>query len=330
MATLLELQNLSMHFPIYRGLLDRAVGRAIGSIRALDNVNLSVGQSEIVAIVGESGSGKTTMARAITKLARPTAGAVLFEGADVTGLRGARPLRSFRRRVQMIFQDPYQALNPRHMVFDAVAEPLRALELAGGRADTERQVAWALDAAGLRPPAMFFGRFPNELSGGQRQRVVIASALVVRPALIVADEPVSMLDVSIRAQILEMLMRLRREEGVAFLFITHDLAVAWLIADRIAVMYLGKIVEISEARELISRPKHPYTTALLAAAPRFDPSHARTRRVAIRGEVSSAAQMPTGCRFHPRCPLAFERCRSEEPPLMEVAAGHLSACWLAA
>jgi oligopeptide/dipeptide ABC transporter ATP-binding protein len=329
MSELLRLENLAIHFPIRGGLLDRMLGRTSGVVRALDGIDLTVAPAEIVAIVGESGSGKTTMARAIVKLLAPTKGVMRFEGADVTRTRGIAALRSFRRRVQMIFQDPYQALNPRHTIFNAVAEPLRGLRLTRGAADTRDRVAWALEAAGLRPAASFFRRFPGELSGGQRQRAVIAGALAVRPALIVADEPVSMLDVSIRAQILQVLMRLREKEGVAILFITHDLPVAWLIADRIAVMYLGKIVEIGQAAEVTFRPRHPYTAALLNAAPQVDPMHAQRRSAPLRGEIPTAARIPKGCRFHPRCPLAFDRCRSEEPPTIEVLPGHLSACWLA-
>ena len=310
-------------------IFNRIRGRSPEVIRAVDGVDLSIGAREIVALVGESGSGKTTTGRAIVKLQQPTAGKILLDGRDMTVTGSTRSLRSFRKRAQMIFQDPYQALNPRQTVFDAVAEAVHSLGLAKGRAAVETRVAEAMEAAGLRPAADFFRRFPHELSGGQRQRVVIAGALVVQPDLIVADEPVSMLDVSIRAQILEILLNLRATKGVAFLFITHDLAVAWLIADRIAVMYLGKIVELGGAQELIRQPRHPYTLALLEAAPRVHRDPNAPARVRLVGETPNASRIPRGCRFHPRCPYVFDRCRVEEPPLIEVEPGRLSACWIA-
>ncbi|TIL44418.1 ABC transporter ATP-binding protein [Mesorhizobium sp.] len=328
-ADILRLQNLQVHFPIQGGLFDRALGRPAGAVRAVDGIDLNVGRGEIVALVGESGSGKTTVGRVITKLAQPTGGRLLSEGRDITWVQGLSALRPYRHRVQMIFQDAYQALNPRHTVFDIVAEPLRSLRLVDNGKHLVERVGEALASAGLNPPGDFFARFPHELSGGQRQRVVIAGALAVKPALIVADEPVSMLDVSIRAQILQVLVDLRDKHNMALLFITHDLPLAWLIADRIAVLYLGRLVEIGSADEITFNPRHPYTVALRNATPQIGGHADRAELPALQGEVPSAARVPKGCRFHPRCPLAFARCRQEEPPAIEVGPQHMSACWLA-
>ncbi|MER8640433.1 ABC transporter ATP-binding protein [Mesorhizobium sp. M1365] len=326
-ADTLRLESLQVHFPIQGGLFDRVLGRPAGAVRAVDGIDLDVGRGEIVALVGESGSGKTTVGRVITKLAQPTGGRMLFEGRDMTSVQGSSALRPYRHRVQMIFQDAYQALNPRHTVFDIVAEPLRSLRLVENHVQLTERVSEALAAAGLNPPNDFFSRFPHELSGGQRQRVVIAGALAVKPELIVADEPVSMLDVSIRAQILQVLVDLRDKHNMALLFITHDLPLAWLIADRIAVLYLGKLVEIASADEITFNPRHPYTVALRNATPQIGGNAGRAESPALQGEVPSAARVPKGCRFHPRCPLAFDRCRKEEPPAIEVGPQHLSACW---
>lgn len=326
---ILRLENLQVHFPVQSGALDQLLGRSSSSVRAVDGLDLTVKRGEIVAVVGESGSGKTTVGRAITKLVQPTGGSLIFEGRDMTSVRRGSALSSYRRCVQMIFQDAYQALNPRHTVFDIVAEPLRSLGLVEAGTQLADRVSEALASAGLSPPEEFVARFPHELSGGQRQRVVIAGALAVRPELIVADEPVSMLDVSIRAQILQVLMELRDRQNMALLFITHDLPVAWLIADRIAVMYLGRLVEIGSADEITFTPRHPYTIALRDATPKVGDNARRTQLPSLQGEVPSASRLPTGCRFHPRCPLAFDRCRQEEPPAMEVGSQHFAACWLA-
>ncbi|ESZ60229.1 peptide ABC transporter ATPase [Mesorhizobium sp. L103C119B0] len=328
-ADILRLESLQVHFPIQGGLFDRVLGRPAGAVRAVDGIDLNVGRGEIVALVGESGSGKTTVGRAITKLAQPTGGKLLFEGRDMTSVQGSSALRPYRHRVQMIFQDAYQALNPRHTVFDIVGEPLRSLRLVENHAQLTERVSEALAAAGLNPPGNFFSRFPHELSGGQRQRVVIAGALAVKPELIVADEPVSMLDVSIRAQILQVLFDLRDKHNMALLFITHDLPLAWLIADRIAVLYLGKLVEIGSADEITFNPRHPYTVALRNATPQIGGSAGRAEMPALQGEVPSAAHVPTGCRFHPRCPIAISRCREEEPPAVVVGPQHIATCWLA-
>ncbi|RWK87186.1 MAG: ABC transporter ATP-binding protein [Mesorhizobium sp.] len=328
-ADILRLENLKVHFPTQGGLFDRVLSRPAGAVRAVDGIDLTVGRGEIVALVGESGSGKTTVGRVITKLCQPTGGRLLFDSRDMTSVRGFSALRPYRHRVQMIFQDAYQALNPRHTVFDSVAEPLWSLRLVKDGKELTGRVSQALASAGLNPPGDFFARFPHELSGGQRQRVVIAGALAVRPELIVADEPVSMLDVSIRAQILQVLVDLRDKHNMALLFITHDLPLAWLIADRIAVLYLGKLVEIGSADEITFNPRHPYTVALRNAVPKIRGDAHRGELPGLQGEVPSAARLPKGCRFHPRCPLAFSRCREEEPPSIEVGPQHMSACWLA-
>ncbi|RUX51285.1 ABC transporter ATP-binding protein [Mesorhizobium sp. M4A.F.Ca.ET.050.02.1.1] len=330
-AEILRLESLQVHFPIQSGLFDRVLGRPAGAVRAVDGIDLNIRRGEIVALVGESGSGKTTVGRVISKLAQPTAGRLLFEGRDMTSVQGLSALRPYRHRVQMIFQDAYQVLNPRHTVFDIVAEPLRSLRLVKNGEQLVERVSEALASAGLNPPSDFLSRFPHELSGGQRQRVVIAGALAARPDLIVADEPVSMLDVSIRAQILQVLVDLRDKYNVALLFITHDLPLAWLIADRIAVLYLGKLVEIGSADEITFNPRHPYTVALRNATPQIGSNPGRAELPELQGEVPSAARVPKGCRFHTRCPLAFDRCKAEEPPSIAIEVGpqHLSACWLA-
>jgi len=328
-ADLLHLENLQVHYPGRGTMLDHILGRPRATVRALDGVDLAIQRGEILAVVGESGSGKSTMGRVITKLAQPTGGRMLFDGKDMTSLAGLSALRPYRHQVQMIFQDAYQALNPRHTVFDIVAEPLRSLRLVANHEQLTSAVKKSLVGAGLTPPELFFSRFPHELSGGQRQRVVIAGALAVEPELIVADEPVSMLDVSIRAQILQVLMDLRDQRNMALLFITHDLPVAWLIADRIVVMYLGRVIETGSADDITFNPRHPYTVALSNATPKVRPDAYRRELPALEGEVPSAARIPTGCRFHPRCPLAFDRCRNEEPPLFKAGPRHQAACWLA-
>ena len=285
----------------------------------------------MLGLVGESGSGKTTTGRVIVKLTRQTAGRVTFDGQDVSDLWGQRRLHEYRRRVQIVFQDPYETLNPKQTIHDFVAEPLEVNRIARSYAEREGRVVGALEAAGLRPAGEFMFRYPHELSGGQRQRVVIAGALVMDPEFVVADEPVSMLDVSIRTELLHLMLDLRSERNLTYLFITHDLSVAWVVADRIAVMYLGQIMEIGAADQVIRSPRHPYTAALVSVAPSPTPPApgTRTRRTILAGETPDAAQIPPGCRFHPRCPVAFDRCRVEEPQLIDVGGGQAAACWLA-
>ena len=327
---LLRLEGLEVHFPIRRGLVNSLRGRPAGAVRAVDGVDLAIARGEVLALVGESGSGKTTTGRVVVKLTRQTAGRVVFDGRDVSDMWGSSELGGYRRRVQIIFQDPYETLNPKHSIRDFVAEPIDVNHLAGSRAERNDRVISALEAAGLRPGAEYAGRYPHELSGGQRQRVVIAGALVMGPELIVADEPVSMLDVSIRTELLRLMLDLRAERGLTYLFITHDLSLAWVLADRIAVMYLGKIMEIGPAEQVIRDPHNPYTKALVSVSPTTTPPKAGTRqkRTILAGETPDAAHIPTGCRFHPRCPLVFDRCRVEEPPLFDVGRGQSAACWL--
>ena len=325
-----SLEGVEVHFPIRSGIVDTLLRRQRGVIRAVDGIDLNLYRGEVLGLVGESGSGKTTTGRVVVKLTRQTAGKLSLDGRDVSSEWGTRALRDYRRRVQLIFQDPYETLNPKHTIREFVAEPL-VVNKIGTAAERATRVVAALEAAGLRPGADFAGRYPHELSGGQRQRVVIAGALVLDPEVIVADEPVSMLDVSIRTELLRLMLDLRAERGLTYLFITHDLSLAWVIADRIAVMYLGKIMEIGPAEQVIRSPHNPYTQALVSVSPSPDPPTpgARAKRQILVGETPDAAHIPAGCRFNPRCPYAFDRCRVEEPPLFDVGGGQSAACWLA-
>jgi len=326
---LLEVRDLVVRYPEPRGLADTALRRPPRFVHAVSGVSFGVGRGEMVALVGESGCGKTTTAQAFLRLVKSDAGAVRFDGIDVNAL-SHRELRRLRRRMQLIYQDPYESLDPRFRVRTTVEEPL-AVHRIGSKRERREAVGQALEHAGLWPASLFVDRFPHELSGGQRQRVAIAASLVLDPDLLVADEPVSMLDVSVRAGILAILDGLR-QRGLAVLMITHDLSTAARFADRICVMYLGRIVEEGPARQVIERPQHPYTKALLSVVPRRDPRRRVTAQI-LRGETPNPVEVPSGCRFHPRCPIATDECRVTDPVLRGPASGdaspHRAACLLA-
>jgi oligopeptide/dipeptide ABC transporter ATP-binding protein len=321
---LLEVEDLVVRYRVPRGLSGALLRRPQRFVHAVSGVSLTVSRGEMVALVGESGCGKTSTAQAILHLVKAEQGSVRFDGTEVTTLPPRR-LRRLRRQLQIIYQDPYESLDPRFRVSTTVAEPL-VIHGIGSRTGRHAAVAHALERVGLAPPELFVDRFPHELSGGQRQRVAIAASLVLEPDLLVADEPVSMLDVSVRAGILSILDELRRG-GLGVLMITHDLSTAARFADRICVMYLGRIVEEGPAREVIDSPRHPYTKALLSVVPRRDPRARMTAQV-LRGETPNPIEVPSGCRFHPRCPIAVDACRTNDPDLRGTAR-HRAACILA-
>lgn len=323
---LLVVEDLEVSFAGHRSLGDVLRRRPPAPIRAVDGVSFSVMPGEVLAVVGESGSGKTTTGNMLLGLLPATAGRVVLEGRDLSDM-SRRDLSRLRRSVQMIFQDPYESLNPRMRVADIVAEPLRVHRIAGSRAEIDKRVRAALEEAGMSPAEAYLHRLPFELSGGQRQRIAIAAALALQPRLLIADEPVSMLDVSIRAEILNLLRALADEHGIAVVMITHDLSTVAAYADRIAVMYLGRIVEIGAARQVLAQPEHPYTRALASVVPIPDPAARRTPLILV-GETPDPSRIPRGCRFHPRCPVAFDRCREVDPPFFDLGAGHRSACLL--
>ena len=321
--TLLKIENLKVYFPIFQGIL---LQRRTGWVKAVDGLNFTIRRGETLGLVGESGCGKSTTGRAILQMERPTEGQVFFEETNLTTLTG-EALRQMRRRMQMIFQDPYASLNPRMTVGNIIAEPIEVFALASGNAKRDR-VQHLLEVVGLNPE--FIHRYPHEFSGGQRQRIVIARALAVNPDFIVCDEPIAALDVSIQAQVVNLMQALQQEFGLTYLFIAHDLSVVRHISDRIAVMYLGKIVELADRVSLYENPLHPYTQALLSAVPIPDPTvEAKRERIVLQGDVPSPTNPPKGCRFHTRCPIAVEQCRHDpEPKFREVENQHYVACHL--
>ncbi len=345
--TILRVVELRKWFPLPPTLAELLTGRR-RYVRAVDGISFTVKRGEFFCLVGESGCGKTTTGRLIVRAIRPTSGRILYkpspsvlEEAEKLGYAGEEGFidlaaklprrldKLLRREIQMVFQDPYASLNPRQRVRDILMEPLSIHGLGSSRDERLEMACKVLEEVKLVPPQEFLERYPHQLSGGQRQRVVIARVLILGPRLVVADEPVSMLDVSIRAEILQLMLELKEKRGLSYIMVTHDLALAYNVCDRIAVMYLGKIVEEGSADQVVRNPLHPYTRALIAAIPVPDPSRRRkVIEVPIKGEVPSAARVPSGCRLHPRCPYATEICRSREPPLVEVEPGHSVACWL--
>jgi oligopeptide transport system ATP-binding protein len=320
-AYILRVEDLKKYFPLRRGLL----GRGIAHVKAVDGISFAVRRGEILGWVGESGCGKSTLGRTVLQLERPTSGKVFFDGQDLTQL-GGEQLRRLRTKMQIIFQNPYSSLNPRMPIGRALIEPMVVHGIARGKQAQERAIE-LLQLVGLNP--YFINRFPSEFSGGQRQRIGIARALALNPSFIVCDEPISSLDVSIQAQIINLLQRLQQQLGLTYLFISHDLRMVQHISDRIGVMYLGKLVEIGPTEEMVHHPLHPYTQALWEAVPIPDPEVEEKRQVAIlEGDVPTAANPPSGCRFHTRCPYVMPVCREEEPALVELAPGHFAACHL--
>lgn len=322
--TLLDIRNLKMYFPLTKGIIFQ---RTVGYVRAVDDITFSIERGQTLGLVGESGSGKTTIGRTIIRLYKPTSGQILFDNVDLANIEGEQ-LRQVRRRAQMVFQDPYASLNPRYTIGTLVGEPMQIHHI-GSNQEIREKTEELLQVVGLRPE--YIDRYPHEFSGGQRQRIAVARALSINPEFIIADEPVSALDVSIRAQVLNLLQRLQKQFNLTYLFVSHDLSVVRHVADRIAVMYLGKIVELADRDELYAAPKHPYTKALLSAVPIPDPRIERKRqRIILSGDLPSPIHIPSGCRFHTRCPMAQQICREIEPPFEpKEGRAHYAACHFA-
>lgn len=322
-SEIVKVENLKKYFPVQKSFLEQLFARRLSYVKAVDDVTFSIKRGEIFTLAGESGCGKTTTGKLIVKLAAPTSGKIYFDDTDVTKLKGEK-LRLLRRKMQMVFQDPYASLNPRMKIGDAVGHPLEIHRLAKGE-EKKKMVLEVLEKVGLTPPSQFVNLYPHQLSGGQRQRVALARSIILKPEFIVADEPVSMIDVSLRTTIIDLMLNFRKDLGLTYLFITHDLAVAKYISDRIAIMYLGKIIELSSKKQLFLKPLHPYTQSLLSAIPVPNPKRKR-KILELKGEVPSAINIPSGCRFHPRCPYEKPECAEKEPELVEVEKGHFVAC----
>jgi peptide/nickel transport system ATP-binding protein len=322
---LVEVRNIKKWFPVQKSFIETLLARRVDYVRAVDGIDFEIRKGEVFGLAGESGSGKTMTGRLILRLVEPTEGRILFDGVDISSLSGEE-MRKLRQRMQAIFQDPTASLNPRMKVGDAIGHGLEIHGIAKGL-EKRRRVKEIMERVGLNPASTLYEKYPHQLSGGQRQRAVIARALILHPDLIVADEPIAMADVSVRVLILDLMMELKRDFDLTYLYITHDLATAKYICNRISIMYLGKIAEIGPLKEIYRHPQHPYTIALLSAVPVPDP-RARRKRVIPKGEIPNPINPPSGCRFHPRCPFAEHICGEEEPKLLEVGSGHFVACYL--
>jgi peptide/nickel transport system ATP-binding protein len=324
LSEIIKAENLKKYFPVQKSLLEQLLARKATYVKAVDDITFSIKKGEIFTLAGESGCGKTTTGRLVLRLLQPTSGKICFNGEDITRLKGEK-LRLLRRKMQIIFQDPYASLNPRMKIGDAIGHPLEIHGMVKSK-EKMKMVSEVLDKVGLTPPEQFIDLYPLNLSGGQRQRVALARSIILKPEFMVADEPVSMIDVSLRTTIIDLMLGFRKELGLTYLFVTHDLAVAKYISDRIAIMYLGKIVEMGDKKEIFSNPMHPYTQALLFAIPIPDPERKR-KAVELKGEVPSAINVPSGCRFRTRCPKAEKNCMETEPEMIAISPDHFVACY---
>ncbi|RLQ94786.1 ABC transporter ATP-binding protein [Falsibacillus albus] len=325
MNELLTVKNLKVKYDLHQSWFKELFSKEKSYVKAVDGVDFTIHKGEILTLVGESGSGKTTTGKAILQLLDNVEGDIEFNGTSLP-TKEKKVLKGFRQDAQMIYQDPYQSLNPKDRVFDIVAEPLVVNKMARSEQEKEEKVKTALESSGLKPAEKYLAKYPHELSGGQRQRVAIAAALILNPKLIIADEPVSMLDMSVRSDILRVLIQLRDHKDISYLFITHDLSLAWLISDRIAIMYLGKIVEVGSYDKIMNASLHPYTKALINVMPRLEVKKKREKRLTLTGETPDPSNVPSGCRFHPRCPFAQEKCKQSEPSIRDFGDGHHVAC----
>ncbi len=323
-GVLFRVKGLEVYFPIHESFFKSMVSTEKKYVKAVDQISFDVNQGEILALVGESGCGKTTTGRTMLRLEEATGGEIFYKGLPLHEF-SQKTLREYRKKAQIIFQDPYNSINPKQTIFDIVAEPLEVNAICSSEREKEERVIKAISEAGLRPAAEYLYRYPHELSGGQRQRVCIAGATVLEPDVIVADEPVASLDVSIRNDILKLMVEHKERLGVTYIFITHDLSLAWVISDRVAVMYLGRIVEIGDTEEVVSNPQHPYTKALISVIPVPDPL-AKREHVILTGETPNPVDIPSGCRFHPRCPMAIDACKEVDPEFVQLGGHHSAAC----